>query len=104
MERQLRDTGAKIELGVMATPNDVLALQPQIVILATGSDLRPLKNVEGGLSARDWDGHLTNARSGKTAVLFDMDHSAATYAVADALAARYGKLVLLPHARRLPAT
>ena len=95
MERQLRDTGAKIELGVMATPNDVLALQPQIVILATGSDLRPLKNVEGGLSARDWDGHLTNARSGKTAVLFDMDHSAATYAVADALAARYGKLVLL---------
>jgi hypothetical protein len=28
-------------------------------------------------------------------VLFDMDHSAATYAVADALAGRYRKLVLL---------
>jgi hypothetical protein len=36
-----------------------------------------------------------NTRSEKTAVLFDMDHSAATYAVADALADRYGKLVLL---------
>ena len=95
MERQLRHAGAKIELGVMATPNEVLALRPQIVILATGSHLRPLKNVEGGLSARDWDGHLTNVGSDKTAVLFDMDHSAATYAVADALAARYGRLVLL---------
>ena len=73
----------------------VLALRPETVILATGSDLRPLKNIEGGLSARDWDGHLTNARSDKTAVLFDMDHSAATYAVADALADRYAKLVLL---------
>ena len=28
-------------------------------------------------------------------MLFDMDHSAATYAVADALAERYEKLVLL---------
>ena len=79
----------------MATPDGVLALKPETVILATGSDLRPLKDVEGGSSARDWDGYLTNARSDRTAVLFDMDHSAATYAVADALADRYEKLVLL---------
>jgi hypothetical protein len=44
---------------------------------------------------RDWDGYLTNARRGGAAVLFDMDHSAATYAVADAVADRYAKLVLL---------
>jgi dimethylglycine catabolism A len=34
-------------------------------------------------------------RSEGTAILFDMDHSAATYAVADALADRYEKPVLL---------
>jgi 2,4-dienoyl-CoA reductase-like NADH-dependent reductase (Old Yellow Enzyme family) len=95
MERQLRDTAAKIEHGWMATLDGVLALQPEMVILATGSSLRPPADVAGGLSARDWDGYLMNVRSDRTAVLFDMDHSAATYAVADALADRYQKLVLL---------
>jgi dimethylglycine catabolism A len=95
MERQLHDAGAKIELGQTATPASVLALNPDIVILATGSNSRPPKDIQGGLSARDWDGYLINARSNGTAVLFDMDHSAATYAVADALADRYRNLVLL---------
>jgi len=100
MERQLRDTGANIEYGWMATADGVLKLQAETVILATGSSLRPPNDVEGGLSARDWNGslvngYLVNVRSEGTAVLFDMDHSAATYAVADALAYRYHKLVLL---------
>jgi dimethylglycine catabolism A len=95
MERQLADAGPKIDLGGMATPEDVLALEPETVILATGSRMRPLKDVGGGSSVRDWAGYLPNARSDKTAILFDMDHSAATYAVADALAVRYEKLVLL---------
>ena len=47
MERQLRDTSAKIELGRMATPPDVLARKPETVILATGSDLRPLAGSRG---------------------------------------------------------
>jgi dimethylglycine catabolism A len=95
MERQLGNAGAKIQRRWMATAEDVLTLQPERVILATGSSLRPVKGIEGGLSARDWDGYLTNGRCDRTAVLFDMDHSAATYAVADALADRYCKLVLL---------
>jgi hypothetical protein len=95
MERQLREAGARIELGRIAGADDVLALDPQTVILATGSELRPPEGVRGGASARDWDGHLADARSRGTAVLFDMDHSAATYAVADALADRYERLVLL---------
>jgi dimethylglycine catabolism A len=95
MERQLHDAGVKIELGKTATLASVLALKPDTVILATGSNLRPPKDIQGGLSARDWDGYLINARSNSTAVLFDMDHSAATYAVADALADRYRNLVLL---------
>ena len=95
MERQLREAGARIELERMASAEDVLALDPETVILATGSDLRRPEGVEGGASARDWDGYLRNARSRGTAVLFDMDHSAATYAVADALADRHERLVLL---------
>jgi hypothetical protein len=95
MERQLRDAGAKIALGTTATPDGLLALEPDTVILATGSALRPPGDIEGGSSVRDWDGYLTNARSAGTAVLFDMDHSAATYAVADAVAERHRKLVLL---------
>jgi 2,4-dienoyl-CoA reductase-like NADH-dependent reductase (Old Yellow Enzyme family) len=95
MERQLRETGAKIEFGGMITSGDVLALKPESVILATGSSLRPLKAIEGGASLREWDGYQQNVRFDTTAVLFDMDHSAATYAVADALTDRYKKLVLL---------
>jgi hypothetical protein len=57
--------------------------------------LRPPKGIEGGRSVRDWDGHLRTNRFDSTAVLFDMDHSAATYAVADALTDRYKKVVLL---------
>jgi hypothetical protein len=95
MERRLRDTGAEVELGNRATTDDVLALKPEAVILATGSSLRPPTDIEGGSSVRDWDGYRLNTRSDSTAVLFDMDHSGATYAVADALAARYQKLVLL---------
>jgi 2,4-dienoyl-CoA reductase-like NADH-dependent reductase (Old Yellow Enzyme family) len=95
MQRQLHDAGAKIALGETATPHAVLAMRPEVVILATGSHLRPPTHVEGGASVRDWNGYLTDARYDGTAVLFDMDHTAATYAVADALTNRYQKLVLL---------
>jgi dimethylglycine catabolism A len=95
MERQLRDAGARIELGKRVTPDDVLARKPDVVILATGSSLAPPVNAEEGLSVRDWHGYRSDDRSGGTAVLFDMDHGAATYAVADALAERYRKLVII---------
>jgi 2,4-dienoyl-CoA reductase-like NADH-dependent reductase (Old Yellow Enzyme family) len=95
MERQLREAGAKVELAERVTPDGVLAREPDVVILATGSSLAPPVAADGGSSVRDWDGHRSNARSGGTAVLFDMDHGAATYAVADALAGRYRKLVII---------
>jgi dimethylglycine catabolism A len=95
MERQLADALAKVERGRTLTPADVLALKAEIVVLATGSRVRPLKDVAGGSPARDWEGYRRQGRCNGTAVLFDMDHSAATYAVADALAERYEKLVLM---------
>ena len=95
MERQLHEAPAKIERGRIATVDSLLALKPETVILACGSSLRAPQGIAGGASVRDWEGYRLSARSRRTAVLFDMDHSGATYAVADALADRYAKLVLL---------
>ncbi|MFL5090670.1 MAG: hypothetical protein ACJ8D7_09910, partial [Xanthobacteraceae bacterium] len=95
MERQLRQAGAKVELGQVANVGDIRALNPEHVILATGSHQRPPDDFVGkGFGAREWPARA-NGRGGATAVLFDMDHSAATYAVADALAQAYRQLILL---------
>jgi hypothetical protein len=92
MERKARGAGVKMELGRRASAADVLALKPDSVIVATGSHPRRPEGFEGeGMSVRDF----SNESGGKTAVLFDMDHSAATYAFADALAQRYPRLVLV---------
>ena len=93
MMRRAHAAGVKLQLGQAASAGQVLSLDPERVILATGSHPRRPENFEGdGLCARDWQ---PGAASAGTAVLFDMDHSAATYAVADALASRYQRLVLL---------
>src|SRR5688500_3460974 len=93
MERKARAAGVQLELGRRASAADVLALRPERVIVATGSHPRRPEGFEGeGMSVRDWHG---DAAGGGTAVLFDMDHGAATYAAADALAPRHARLVLL---------
>ena len=80
----------------MADVNAILAIKPEKVIVATGSHQRRPDDFTGeGLSARDWKAQSGRDRLEGTAVLFDMDHSAATYGVADALAQRYGRLFLL---------
>jgi hypothetical protein len=92
MERKARAAGVKMELGRRASAADVLALEPEVVIVATGSHPRRPEGFDGdGVSVREF----SNEWSGRRAVLFDMDHSAATYAVADALAQRSRSLVLL---------
>ena len=64
--------------------------------MATGAhQRRPNDFIGDGVSARDWEARSDSGRVDATAVLFDMDHSAATYAVADALARDYRRLVLL---------
>lgn len=94
MERKARAAGVKAELGQAVSAADVLALRPDSVIVATGSHQRRPEHFDGaGLCARDWPARA--AGSAGTAVLFDMDHSAATYAVADGLAQQYPRLVLL---------
>lgn len=96
MERQVEGAGVKVERGRAASVADILALKPDSVVVATGSHQRRPDNFVGeGLSARDWAERPDGAGDGGTAVLFDMDHSAGTYAVADALAQRYRRVVLL---------
>jgi len=94
MERQLRRTDARLELGLRATVADVLALAPHTVILAAGSHQRRPENFLGeGVSAREW-ARKERTTQARRVVLFDQDHTAGTYAVADALAQR-SRLVLL---------
>ena len=96
MERQTKAAGVKVELGHAATAGDILAARPDSVVVATGSHQRRPDNFSGdGVSARGWAARPDGSRTDATAVLFDMDHSAATYAVADALARDYRRLVLL---------
>src|SRR5262249_57881221 len=92
MERQLAHTSATVVFGRRATAEQILALAPETVVLATGAKLRPLPNLAGGASARDWEGVGSDQRFATTAGLVDMDHSAATSADADALASRSQRL------------
>ena len=102
MERQAQGAGVKIELGQTATAKDVLTIKPDTVIVATGSHQRRPDNFAGdGVSARDWTADPNRVRKDTTAVLFDMDHTAATYAVADALAQTYRRLILLTPRQQL---
>jgi 2,4-dienoyl-CoA reductase-like NADH-dependent reductase (Old Yellow Enzyme family) len=95
MDRQLRRAGVKLELGLRATVDDVLALAPHHVILATGSHQRPPDAFAGeGMSTRAWVERRSLGPPAQRAVLFDQDHTAGTYAVADALA-KHSRLVLL---------
>jgi hypothetical protein len=96
LEKQARKAGVKIEAGQMADVKAVLAIKPETIIIATGSHQRRPDDFTGeGLSARDWKAQSDRDHMDGTAVLFDMDHSAATYGVADGLAQRYSRLFLL---------
>jgi dimethylglycine catabolism A len=96
LEKQARKSGVRIEAGQMADVNAILAIKPERVIVATGAHQRRPDNFTGeGISARDWDPQSGAERLKGTAVLFDMDHSAATYGVADVLTQRYSRLFLL---------
>jgi len=94
--------GARLELGVSTTADDVLALRPDAAILATGATMIRPDWLEG-----DTDGVVADLRAALpplvdhtgrqdgTAVIFDMDHTEATYAAAEFLRARFARVVLI---------
>lgn len=96
MKRQLDRHGVEQRLGTRIAADDVFAVKPDVAILATGSRQRTPMGFSGsGLSVRDWAARRADEGKGRTAVLFDMDHGAATYAAAELLAQRFNRVVLM---------
>ena len=95
-----RAAGVRIDAGAPATAEAIAALQPEVAVLATGSTMRLPTLSAGDTEAVDARALVATlaANSAKrvgTAVLFDQDHGAGVYALADWLAATYERLVLI---------
>lgn len=96
--------GANIELGLTATAADVASLKPDGVILATGATMIPpswlptdVRNAGFVLDLRETMAGLLSVSSKQpgTAVIFDMDHTEGTYAMAERLHALFEHVVIL---------
>ena len=104
VEHQLRMAerhGVRFELGTRADEATIRALAPDAVVVASGAKMRRPRwawsNSVLVISAAECAQRLGTpaAPSGRTAVLFDHDHTAPTYAVAEALADSHEDVVLL---------
>ena len=99
-----RKAGVALELGKAATVADILALHPDVVVLAAGSTMvpptwLPQNVINAGMVPDLRDAmskaiKLTSRQSG-TAVIFDMDHSDGTYASAEFLHSRFARVVII---------
>ena len=93
--------GVRFMPGTCADGEAVRELAPDAVVLATGAKMRRPRwawsNTVLTISTVEFAERLGTpaAPSGRTAVLFDHDHTAPTYAVAQALAASHEQVVLL---------
>ncbi len=77
---------------------------PDVVVLATGSVQRLPEGLSAGprvVSARGYVALREQAPTGGTAVLIDEDHGAAAYGVADLLAQRFRRVVLVTSRPRI---
>jgi dimethylglycine catabolism A len=96
--------GAQLLLGQPVAMEDVVALRPDTVILATGSTMLPPDWLPEAVRAEGWVADLRatmpqvlrfGSRQAGTAVLVDTDHTEATYAAAEALGARFDRTVIV---------
>lgn len=96
--------GIKMELGVMASADDVLALKPDTVILATGSTMSwpgflPAEYKDEGffLDLREIMTALLEHPSPQpgTAVIYDQDHTKMTYAAAEWMADKFDHVAIV---------
>jgi dimethylglycine catabolism A len=102
--------GVRLELGLRASAGDVLALEPEAVVLATGSTMGWPRMLPGQWRA---DGTIPDLRTlmpdlvdltepqGGTAVLFDMDHGEGTYASAQVLKRLFDRVIILTPRERI---
>ncbi len=94
---RVRAAGVDMRCSATADAATVLAEAPDTVLVATGASQRPpaLTEHAHGSDLRSALARLPDDSQSGTAVLFDQDHSAPTYAAADLLAARFERLVLV---------
>ena len=96
-----REAGVAFESGPAATVEQIAALHPEAVVLATGSSMRRPATLapdgEAGMDAWTLAAALGAAPAKRpgTAVLFDHDHGPGVYALADLLASVYDRLVII---------
>lgn len=98
-----QQAGVRFELGVAASASDVLALQPDAVVLATGSHMTWPRCLPATVEK---EGMVPDLRSAiaevldirvpqpGAAVLFDMDQTEGTYAAAEQLKKIFGRVVI----------
>jgi 2,4-dienoyl-CoA reductase-like NADH-dependent reductase (Old Yellow Enzyme family) len=96
--------GVQFQLGQAATAADVLAWQPDAVVLATGADMTwpmdlPLslqaENVLPDLRQAIADLLRTHGPQAGTAVIYDLDQTEGTYAAAEYLRDRFERVIVL---------
>lgn len=96
--------GAGLALGRRITADEIVALAPDAVLLATGSTMIPPDWLPESVRVEGWVPDLRAAlpdvlrlesRQPGTAVLYDTDHTEGTYAAAEALAARFARTVIV---------
>jgi dimethylglycine catabolism A len=99
-----RRAGARFVIGRRVTAAEIVAFHPDTVILATGSTMIPPDWLPAAVHAEGWVPDLRSVlaetlrlgdRQPGTAVLFDTDHTEATYAAAEALRARFDRMVIV---------
>jgi 2,4-dienoyl-CoA reductase-like NADH-dependent reductase (Old Yellow Enzyme family) len=96
--------GVCLELGVQATEREIAALEPDMVVLATGATMVPPRWLPAEVVAEGLVPDLRSAmagllgikaRQGGAAVIFDMDHTDGTYAAAEHLAKLFDSVTLV---------
>jgi len=96
-----RAAGVEFVVEPQATAAALAARAPDVVVLATGSTMRRPPSLAAdsapGTDARTFAAGLVadGGRRPGTAVLFDFDHGPAVYALADLMASRYDRLVIV---------
>lgn len=102
--------GMKLEMGIEAELVHIQALRPDAVVLATGATMSWPRFIPEeyrdptffpDLRAVARDLVAKTAHQGGTAVIFDMDHTAMTYAAAEMLKKRYDEVVIVTPRERL---
>jgi thioredoxin reductase len=102
--------GVKFEFGLDATVADVVALKPDAVVLATGSEMTappwlPADYAEAGFVrdiravAREF--LRRHQHQDGAAVIYDHDHTAMTYAVAEFLRKRFDDVIVVTPRERI---